>query len=366
MKRERTVLSARDRELLEHRFCIKEPQKLSGLTERIEKGAVPVRILHGYDETPQGGRKAGHKPHIRCAFGHLHWHGFVVELEDGRTALIGEDCARDHFGKEIIDHIEGVYNDQKDRQFEVRRLMAIRAAFPAAFEELRALTGTTAVQGFDAFWKTLSHKHGKASRELAACVRSSQGRLIDYRKERDERAEEIAAKKSKPELFDAVDTASTLEARRIAVGRLKKFLDSQPHRYKEKPVDIGPCDGWRLLNGSERPLAKLIGEAVLLGARIDQAKPIEQWGKSDFARMRRTLDELFAKLDEASGIVADLVKLTSSANLERIADWAHQRGQNIQVSDLELPPGYAWPQTPAIDALRAAREDSSIELALAA
>src|SRR5215207_3152148 len=89
-----------DHQLLVREFRIREPQKLAGLTERLEKGAKPVRILYSYDEKPPGGRKAGHALHVRCAFGHPHWKGFVVEIEDGRKALVGEDCAREHFGRE--------------------------------------------------------------------------------------------------------------------------------------------------------------------------------------------------------------------------------------------------------------------------
>ncbi len=55
----RQFLSEPDRQLLQRRFRIKEPQNYPGLTERLEKGAVPVRIIHGYDETPPGGRKKG-------------------------------------------------------------------------------------------------------------------------------------------------------------------------------------------------------------------------------------------------------------------------------------------------------------------
>lgn len=339
MKRERNVLSERDRLLLQRRFRIKEPQKFPGLTERIERDAAPVRILHDYDETPAGGRKAGHKPHIRCCFNHLHWHGYVTEFENGCIGLLGEDCARRDFGDDVIDAIERVYIAERDRQFEIQRLLAIRQVLPSALSELRDLD----VRGFDVVWQSFTHRYGKASQMLARGVRSSQGQLIAYRKELDRKATETAAEKVRPDLFRSTGRAATAAQR--------KYLDANPV-YKDVPVDMGPCDGWRVLIASERSTpARLAAEAFALLSKADDDRPIERWGRADFARMRGAIEDTFAKLDAAAGLVADLLRLASPVNRERIADWAHVCKLDIEIS---LPDGYGWPATPALDSLRTA------------
>ena len=352
MKRERNALSNRDKLLLQRRFRIKEPQKHPGLTERLEKGTVPVRILHDYDETPPGGLKAGHKPHIRCCFGHLHWHGYIAEFVDGRVGLLGERCARRDFGTDVIDAIERDFNAERDRQFEIQRLFVVRQTLPAALSELRDLD----VRGFDIVWQTFTRRYGKASQMLARGVRSSQGRLIAYRTERNKKAEEAEARRANKSLFRDWDNAADAAERRRLTAEVRRYIDSRPHIYMDVPVDMGPCDGWRLLIVSERSTpARLAAEALDLLSTADDASPIERWGRSDFARMRRAIDDAFAKLDEAAGLVACLLQLASPANRERIADWSMQCKLDFEII---LPDGYGWPATPALDALRGASATS--------
>ncbi|MBA4132875.1 MAG: hypothetical protein C0519_15805 [Hyphomicrobium sp.] len=178
---------------------------------------------------------------------------------------------------------------------------------------------------------------------LAKGVRSSQGRLIAYRKELDRRATEAAAERAQPNLFRSTG--------RAAVAAQRKYLDAHPV-YKDVPVDMGPCDGWRLLIVSERSTpARLVAEAFDILSKADDDKPIERWGRTDFARLRRSIEDAFAKLDEAAGLVADLLRLASPANQERIAAWARECKHEFEI---RLPEGYGWPATPALDALRSA------------
>src|SRR6185312_5137817 len=148
------VLSGSDREILERRFRLREPQKYPGLTVRVERGVSAKRILYWYDETPPGGERAGHKKHIICAFGHPHWIGFVVELEDGRVVLVGNKCARKEFGYEIAEVIKS-FGAQRDRQFELLRLLALRQAWPSMLSELRELKFHPTVLAYDNYWREM-------------------------------------------------------------------------------------------------------------------------------------------------------------------------------------------------------------------
>ncbi len=341
----RHVLPERYEQLLARQFRRRFPELMTGLTLTVEPGVKARRIVHWYDERD----RAKNKKPITCCFGHLHGRGFVVELEDGRLVLVGRDCAKKDFGFAFDEIVKG-FEAEEDLQFQVRRLLAVRAALPAALGELRKLSTDTR---FDAFWRSLSLNYGTASRKLATGVRSSQGTLMGVRRERNKEAEAREAKKANKGLFDAYDEAETPEERRVATTRIDKFLKSRPHIYKDVEFPMGPCDGWQLLDGSKRPvMASLLAQAVAAAERAGNGKPVERWTKADFAQMRADLDELFDSLDTARNAVTDLGRFASPANRERIADWAMQCKLDIEIS---LPDGYSWPNLPALDGLRVAR-----------
>lgn len=239
-------------------------------------------------------------------------------------------------------------------------MLAIRQVLPAALAELRDLD----VRGFDIVWQAFTHRYGKASQLLARSVRSSQGRLIAYRQERNEKAEEADARRANKALFRQWDNAADAAERRKLTADVRRYIDSRPRIYTDVSVDMGPCDGWRLLIASERSTsARLAAEAFGLLSNSAADKPIERWGQKDFAGMRQAIDDAFAKLDEAAGLVADLLQLASPANKERIADWAIERKLDFEIN---LPDGYSWPVTPALDDLRLAsanrRHDQQTEI----
>lgn len=299
--------------------------------------------MHWYDER----HRAKDKKPITCCFGHKHGRGFVVELEDGRLVLVGRDCAKKDFRFEFDVIVKG-FEDEQNLQFQVRRLFAVKATLPAAEAELRTLDLTA----FDTFWQTLTRRYGTASRKLATGVKSSQGTLMGVRQERNKEAEAREAKKANPRLFDDYDSAKTPEERRVATARIDKFIASRPRIFKDVEFPMGPCDGWQLLDGSKRPvMANLLAQAVAAAGRADNGKPVERWTKADFAQMRRDLDEVFATPDTGKEAVANLLRFASPANRERIADWAMQCKLDIEIN---LPDGFGWPATPALDALRAA------------
>jgi hypothetical protein len=352
----RQFLTERYQQLLARQFRVRFPEQLPGLTLSAEPGVKARRIVHWYDERARSQDK---KP-ITCCFGHPHGRGFVVELEDGRLVLVGRDCAKKDFGFEFDEIVKG-FEAERDLQFQVRRLLAVKAALPAAVAELRTLAADAR---FDAFWQDLMRRYGKASLKLAAGVRTSQGTLMGVRQERNKEAEAREAKKSNPGLFDDYEAADTPEERRVAAARIDKFIQSRPPIFKDVEFPMGPCEGWRLLDGSKRPvLTNLLAQAIAAAGRASIGKPIEQWTKADFAQMRRDLDEVFTTLDTAKEAVEDLLRFTSPANRERIADWAMQCKLNIEII---VPDGFGWPVTPALDALRVASGNVDDEMQKAA
>jgi len=78
-------------------FRVRRPETLDNLATRIpdDVDVSRLRIVWWYNETPPGGKEAGHKEHVPCSCckqRKLHWIGCVVQLPDGRYALIGNKC----------------------------------------------------------------------------------------------------------------------------------------------------------------------------------------------------------------------------------------------------------------------------------
>ncbi len=90
------------------RFIVSRPDGQAGLTPEIPQGEIPIGYLNRY-----------HADHdIRCAFCEkhtLHRRGFTAQMEDGRQALCGRDCATKYFGKEVADTFE------RDLEKEIRK-----------------------------------------------------------------------------------------------------------------------------------------------------------------------------------------------------------------------------------------------------
>ncbi|MHA6347546.1 hypothetical protein [Roseivivax sp. CAU 1761] len=106
-------------------FTIADPEAQTGLTDVIERGAIPSRYINRY-----------HTDHdVRCAFcdNHTaHRRGFTAEMKDGRIALCGIDCGRKYFGMEVAKNFERALQKTED---EAKR----DAILAAAMEDLPAL-----------------------------------------------------------------------------------------------------------------------------------------------------------------------------------------------------------------------------------
>lgn len=97
-------------------FVVSAPDLQIGLSPEIEQGTRPREFLNRYHASYD----------IRCAFcaGHtLHRRGFTVQLDDGRIALCGIDCAKIFFGEEVASRFEWDLHKQIEQQNQ-RRILA--------------------------------------------------------------------------------------------------------------------------------------------------------------------------------------------------------------------------------------------------
>lgn len=384
MNHEHSFLSKSDQELLERDLNTTDPTAFPGLSDELPKGVALRNILFRYDATPEGGKKAGHKEHIPCAFGHgnMHWRGFGIELENGQRGLIGKDCGMKHFELNW-QKLKVTFEALETRQKALLQLITLREKFPAAISELKALNASPLVSAFDEYWKTMRHSFGKMSQALAKSVRSSQGRLMTIEMVRNDAAMEKAARRKAENLEEQYNTpnpfriaveAKTAEERKRAVSNSNKLLAQQSPIMKSKDLDMGACDAWELLRPSVGAsptilIQKSLESAETLGQKLLE-RSSSQWTRVEYSFLKRGISDILNNIDSAWYLTRMLLQFTEEGNIKRISIWTQQYqefetnfGQDIQAegrtlvdmesgSRLELLEEVSIPKTPHLDAIR--------------
>lgn len=353
-----------------------------------------LRIVWWYNETPSGGKEAGHKEHVPCSCckqRKLHWIGCVVQLPDGRYALIGNTCGIRELGP-AYQLMRNAFKAEVDLSHGLARIERMKVHITEAAVELEALVAAPAVLGFDRYFHDLSHGFGRLGRHLAVSVRSNQGRLSTLEEVYDPEATAHAARKAAKamvdgtdniDLFSAIDAAATIEDRRIAVARWRKFVERQPKLYKRQPLTMGECAAWRVLLANQRSTpAKLVADAIGLftpHALQIVGRASSEWSNTLLGKLSNDMKTAFDKVDAAEKLVGDLATFCADTNIHRVAAWAkqveaveHKIGQTI-VADgaalcdaetgarLELQQTCRWPELPKLSALRRSMDTTDDE-----
>lgn len=376
-------------------YRLRHPERLENLAERIpdDVEVSNLQIVWWYDETPPGGKQAGHKEHIPCSCckqRRRHWIGCVVQLPDGRYALIGNTCGSRELGS-AYQSMRNAFKAKVDLSHGLARIERMRSHIEAAGAELDALLTSSAVLDFDRYFHDLRHHFGRLGQHLVATVRSNQGLLMAFEKVFDPEATEraaidVAEQTHKVHLFEAIEKASTIKERRAAIARWRKFVERQPKQYKKRPLMLGECAGWRVLLANQRSTPqKLVSEAIGLFAphalHIVSRAPHE-WTNIELSKLSKELKAAFDKIDNARELVDELATFCTEANINRVAAWANQVeaiegkiGEAISTDGaalcneadarLELPQTFRWPELPGLSALRRSMEATGDERAWA-
>ena len=89
-------------------LIVKKPLEQLGLVTEIPAGVVPVAIINDYIS----------KEKLRCAVCRTelkHKEGRTFRLSDGSICLSGLDCARKHFGSDVMRKVEIAFKDAKQK-----------------------------------------------------------------------------------------------------------------------------------------------------------------------------------------------------------------------------------------------------------
>lgn len=374
-------LTPSDADLLNTELKVTSTAEFGGLDSPGDLRAKFRRIVVRYDETPKGGKRAGHKPHLDCAFqcNAKHWRGFIVELDNGRFVRVGKDCGHKHLGADFQKGMNA-YSALETRKFELQRLLALRREFPSAVSALKSVAESTNVAAFDRYLAVCRRAFAPLSRELAESVRRTSGRLMAAKRVRDIEREEGYAKMVDAREARANGTmsrwkwmteASTPAARERSVRAWKNFLASQPPAYKIEYADVGSCAGWKLLDPKQTSTpSALLGVAASKAAEVAvqlSSRRSDEWQPAQIVQLKKDLREILDAWAKAKAGVRVLDQFTDESNIAAIARWAQQTerdasgiGQNVIASGralvdidtdsrLELPVGFEVPKAPALD-----------------
>jgi len=110
-------------------LIISHPEFQEGLTPVIPTGEIPAHYINRYEA----------KYEVRCAFcdNHTpHKKGFTVQMQDGRVALCGRDCARHYFGDEVADNFEEKLEKQIRRASKMNIIQKTLKGIPEAIKAI--------------------------------------------------------------------------------------------------------------------------------------------------------------------------------------------------------------------------------------
>jgi hypothetical protein len=370
-------LTPSDKLLLQREFDAPEPENLPGLVDKLPPGTPLPTILYRYLVRPKGGMQNRHlRPFIRCAHckGKRHWKGFVIELEDESLALLGHKCGREQFGIDFR-RVEADFHSARNRQDDLKRVIELRALFPAFEQELGGLVRLGALGVFDTYMQAMRN-FGMFRYVLQEAARHNEGvltcRAVERNREEEQRrAERLPLYKHHTQ---RVSGAQTAYDRRKRVEDMQQWLKSLPPVEIEKFETIGRMVGGGIFNiGLNASLARDVqGPRNLLAAQIDEfmSTRSDHWTKRRLISAVNKLRQGVGLMYRGLGVLQELDKFTAPENLALIARWSRREielplprvpfplkasGRALTDEDdrfrLALPANWALPVTPHMNAL---------------
>jgi len=329
-------LTEADKLLLLRDFNSPDPESIEGLLEKLPADAKVADILFRYDVTPDGGMLNRHvRPFIYCAHceGARHWRGFVIELEGGAVALVGEDCGGKQFGAKFR-LVESDFYADKGRQDDLHRLIAIRALIPAFEEEMEMLRRSAVMGAFDAYMRGL-RSFGRLRQAMEENARSNDSVLTCLAYDRDHAAEAAYAE-TLPEAKhhrEKIEGAQTDYIRRTRMEEYRRWIDTLPHVEREKVETFGRFSGGAIfgLAPGDNLVESMRKARQLGGVRADEfmCNRSDYWDSRNITQGIAKLREAVRTVRRSLAMLNALDHFTAADNLATIAKWSQR--------EVELP-----------------------------
>lgn len=352
-----TRLSSDDRALLERNFFIEDPVVLASIVDAIPADVSTPGIAWKYD-LPHS------RPKVRCAVcgAHRHWKGYVVDLGEGRHALLGGDCGRDAFGF-VWDREESAFLRLQDRQLDLRRYVAAEPFMASLEAELAEALRSDEVAVFERYMAELRKTFGKFSQALVRAARSD-GRLEGTEKKPDLGASRELARIQRPDLFTAIELAPSEVALDSAKRRLAKYLETTGRVLVDAEVIVGYMDGRILFTQGGLPsLVQPLAAALSAIKAARAVAPAEADGIGfDVIRTLENVRVALEEMQRALTIADAFDRFTSIENTALVAEWTAKSGRafpqhftpvmrSLRWGDtrrLEVPTSWAPPHLPSL------------------
>ena len=304
-------------------FAVDNPEALSSLVQELPHTDNP-EIEYAYDVTPP---KSVKRDRVWCAHceKHSHWRGYVLRTETGARYLVGKDCGLEHYGANFR-LIEREFDSLRKRKHYLERLDEARAAWPAASDELNALSASKAFGQMNAMRNGLRRYFPELYPKLEEAAKRG-GVLIVRRRVRDIAAEERAS--------DAHDVVSRLLEQMTVTERKNRrkagTLPNVPDLNKQ--IFITVEDEFGRLEGAEFLLAHLglrdDASAIVRRLQLRFAKMLgEATENISTGQLQAFFRSTKADLEELEAVHREIQaprRFFAPTNLRRISEWAKRR-----------------------------------------
>jgi len=306
------LISESDTKLLDRDLSINDPTVLEGLVSKICPDDKLENVLFRYDVAIVYGRSASR---VHCAHCNAprHHKGWVVELNEGRKALIGKDCGHKQFELDFK-HSENNFKSLEARKNNLMWLQEAAIRIKETSRRYNSLLREPSFTHYNDFMRQLRKEHGQLSQRLGQMLREYPGNLTALIKVRDHQREDarIDQERKSRKLSGSSDD-KRLEK------ELKQLKRTLPPIYRSDPKHIAQCLGSAALNPSD-PLQIAKSAAAGLSALADKinGSASETWDKHSFLQAKREEEGLMLKMLSAIEQVNSLADFMSPINLGRI------------------------------------------------
>ncbi|HBM88668.1 MAG: hypothetical protein P1U69_11850 [Parvibaculaceae bacterium] len=315
-----------DDELTKYEFTVDDPRDIEGLVWTVPKDVTIVALLHRYIFPSEK---------LNCIVCHeaRHHSGGVALLSDGSKCLIGNDCGRKTFGKELWDQRISEFEKAQNRRELLDRSAQIYADVASQLKSAQQLESS--YRGYAHLQKATIDCIRKDYRRLIHDLHESGGQLG------------ITARKSEivKDAFRGLSSSST---------RSDKLTRSA---YETQP--IGRIRGYRFLSGKS-PLELL--RDGLSGLRAVQeglaSGDINDQGRK---KLHRKYDDARQAMIASAEVYQQAFVFHQTANYKVLGEWLNQNEEcdlearlsaTTFATRLKVPPARAensWCLIPTLD-----------------